>query len=30
MEPIGGGELRLIDRPERLPASYTVQATRPR
>jgi SAM-dependent methyltransferase len=30
MEPIGGGELRLIDRPERLPASYTLQATKPR
>ena len=29
MEPIGGGELRLIDRPERLPASYTLQATKP-
>jgi hypothetical protein len=26
MEPIGGGEFRLIDRPERLPHSYTLQA----
>jgi SAM-dependent methyltransferase len=29
MAPIDGGELRLIDRPERLPASYTLQATKP-
>ncbi len=29
MEPIGGGELRLIDRPERLAASYTLQARKP-
>jgi SAM-dependent methyltransferase len=29
MEPIGGGELRLIERPERLAASYTLQATKP-
>ncbi len=28
MEPIGGGEYRLIDRPERLPHSYTLQATK--
>jgi SAM-dependent methyltransferase len=26
MEPIGGGEYRLTDRPERLPHSYTLQA----
>jgi hypothetical protein len=26
MEPIGHGEFRLIDRPERLPHSYTLQA----
>jgi SAM-dependent methyltransferase len=26
MEQIGGGEWRLIDRPERLPASYTLRA----
>jgi SAM-dependent methyltransferase len=26
MEPIGGGEFRLIDRPERLPHTYTLQA----
>lgn len=26
MEPIGGGEYRLIDRPERLPHTYTLQA----
>ena len=30
MEPIGGGEHRLRDRPERLPHSYTLQAVRPR
>ncbi len=30
MAPIGGGELRLRDRPERLAASYTLQATKPR
>ena len=29
MEPIGGGEYRLVDRPWRLPHSYTLQATRP-
>ena len=28
MEDIGGGEFRLIDRPERLPHSYTLQARR--
>lgn len=28
MEAIGGGEFRLIDRPERLPHSYTLQAVR--
>lgn len=28
MEEIGGGELRLTDRPWRLPCSYTLQATR--
>ena len=28
MEDIGGGEWRLTDRPWRLPASYTLQATR--
>jgi hypothetical protein len=26
MTPIGGGEFRLTDRPERLPHSYTLQA----
>ena len=26
MEPIGGGEFRLTDRPERLPHTYTLQA----
>ena len=26
MEPIGGGEFRLSDRPERLPHTYTLQA----
>ena len=26
MEPIGGGEFRLADRPERLAHSYTLQA----
>lgn len=26
MEPVGGGEFRLIDRPERLPHTYTLQA----
>ena len=26
MDPIGGGEYRLADRPERLPHSYTLQA----
>ncbi len=26
MEPIGGGEYRLADRPERLPHTYTLQA----
>jgi SAM-dependent methyltransferase len=29
MEPLPGGEWRLTDRPERLPHSYTLQATRP-
>jgi SAM-dependent methyltransferase len=29
MTPIGGGEFRLSDRPERLPHSYTLQARRP-
>jgi SAM-dependent methyltransferase len=28
MTPIGGGEFRLSDRPERLPHSYTLQARR--
>jgi SAM-dependent methyltransferase len=28
MEPIGGGEHRLVDRPERLPLTYTLQARR--
>jgi hypothetical protein len=28
MEQVGGGEWRLIDRPERLPHSYTLQAVR--
>jgi SAM-dependent methyltransferase len=28
MEQIGGGEWRLIDRPERLPHSYTLQAVK--
>jgi len=26
MEPIGGGEFRLTDRPKRLPHTYTLQA----
>jgi hypothetical protein len=26
MEPVGGGEYRLVDRPERLACSYTLQA----
>lgn len=30
MEPVGGGEYRLVDRPERLAASYTLQARKPR
>ena len=30
MEPVGGGELRLRDRPWRLPHSYTLQAVKPR
>ena len=29
MEPVGGGEYRLADRPWRLPHSYTLQATKP-
>jgi SAM-dependent methyltransferase len=29
MTPIGGGEFRFTDRPERLPHSYTLQARRP-
>lgn len=29
MVPVGGGEWRLADRPERLPATYTLQAVRP-
>ncbi len=29
MEPVGGGEMRLVDRPERLPHSYTLQAVAP-
>ena len=28
MEDIGGGEYRLIERPERLPHTYTIQAVR--
>lgn len=28
MEPVGVGEYRLVDRPERLPLSYTLQAVR--
>jgi hypothetical protein len=28
MELIGGGEYRLIDRPERVPMSYTLQAVK--
>ena len=28
MEEIGGGEWRLREKPERLPASYTLQATK--
>ena len=28
MEPAGGGELRLKDRPERLPLTYTLRALR--
>lgn len=30
MEPIGGGEYRLVDRPGRLPHSYTLQARKAR
>jgi SAM-dependent methyltransferase len=29
MQPIGAGEFRLVDRPERLAASYTLQARKP-
>jgi hypothetical protein len=29
MESIGGGEWRLVDRPERLPHTYTLQAVKP-
>jgi SAM-dependent methyltransferase len=29
MTPVGGGEFRLTDRPERLPHTYTLQARRP-
>jgi SAM-dependent methyltransferase len=29
MQPVGGGELRLVDRPNRLPHTYTLQAVRP-
>ncbi len=29
MEPVGGGEMRLADRPERLPHTYTLQAVAP-
>jgi SAM-dependent methyltransferase len=29
MAPLGNGEYRLVDRPERLPASYTLQARKP-
>ncbi len=29
MEPVGGGEYRLAERPERLAASYTLQAVKP-
>lgn len=29
MTPVGGGEWRLADRPERLPASFTLQAVLP-
>ena len=28
MEPVGGGEYRLVDRPERLPVSYTLRAVK--
>jgi hypothetical protein len=28
MEEIGGGEWRLVDRPERLPHTYTLQAVK--
>jgi hypothetical protein len=28
MEPIGNGEYRLIDNPQRLPHTYTLQAVR--
>lgn len=30
MEPIGGGEYRLIDNPQRLPHTYTLQAVKDR
>ena len=26
MSEVGGGEFRLVDRPERLPRSYTLRA----
>jgi hypothetical protein len=29
MERVGGGEYRLVDRPERLPVTYTLQARKP-
>lgn len=29
MEPVGGGEFRLVERPRRLAASYTLQAVKP-
>jgi hypothetical protein len=30
MEQVEGGEWRLVDRPWRLPHTYTLQAVRPR
>ena len=30
MECVGGGEYRLIDRPQRLPHTYTLQAVKGR
>jgi SAM-dependent methyltransferase len=29
MAPVGGGEFQLVDRPQRLPVTYTLQAVKP-